>query len=76
MPAKSTLSFTYAPSPARIVFGPGTLSRVGDEVTGLGGKRACPVDAAPKADAEALAAALGSRAAGSSPRRRCTRQSR
>ena len=63
--SQSTLSFTYAPSPARIVFGPGTLSRVGDEVTGLGGKRALVLSTPhQKADAEALAAALGSRAAG------------
>jgi len=35
----TTPAFTYAGSPARIVFGEGTLARVGDEVARLGGTR-------------------------------------
>ncbi len=35
----TTPAFTYAGSPARVVFGEGTLAQVGDEVTRLGGVR-------------------------------------
>lgn len=33
-------TFTYTANPARIVFGPGSLSRVADEIHELGGTRA------------------------------------
>ncbi|MCB1395296.1 MAG: maleylacetate reductase [Rhodobacter sp.] len=57
--------FTLDVNPARIVFGAGSLARVGDEVAAVGGQRAL-VLATPfqRADAEALAARLGPRAAG------------
>lgn len=58
-------AFTYTANPARIVFGPGSLSRVAEEVRGLGGRRAL-VLATPfqKADAERLNASLGELGAG------------
>ncbi|MFQ8430663.1 maleylacetate reductase [Amaricoccus sp. W119] len=57
--------FTHVTNPARIVFGPGTLSRVAEEVAGQGGTRALVLSTPhQKADAEALAAALGELAAG------------
>jgi maleylacetate reductase len=57
--------FSCTLNPARVIFGPGTLARVADEVLGLGARRAL-VLATPfqKADAEALAATLGDLAAG------------
>ena len=33
-------AFTYQINPARIVFGPGTLARVAEEITGQGCRRA------------------------------------
>ena len=60
-----TLSFIYASSPARILFGCGTRARLADEIGRLGRGRAL-VLATPfqKADAEALASSLGSLAVG------------
>lgn len=52
-------------NPARIIFGPGSLSAVGDEIEGQGGSRALVLSTPfQKADAEALAADLGVRAVG------------
>ncbi|KAF1049553.1 maleylacetate reductase [Xylophilus sp.] len=60
-----TASFIYGISPARIVFGPGSWARVGEEVARLGLRRALVLSTPyQQADAEALAARLGERAAG------------
>jgi maleylacetate reductase len=62
---RPTLRFTYATSPARIVFGAGAIARVSDEVAGQGGTRTLVLSTPhQKADAEALAAKLGGLAAG------------
>ncbi|UXT61260.1 maleylacetate reductase (plasmid) [Agrobacterium fabrum] len=60
-----TLSFTYTSSPARILFGCGSRTRLAEEIGRLGKSRAL-VLATPfqKADAEALALTLGPLAAG------------
>jgi alcohol dehydrogenase class IV len=57
--------FTYTGLPARVVFGQGTLARLPEEVDRLGLKRVL-VLATPQqeAEAQALAAQLGDRAAG------------
>ncbi len=61
----SARDFIYTGHPARVVFGFGTTARLPEEVERLGGRRAL-VLATPhqKADAEALAALLGSKAVG------------
>ena len=52
-------------NPARILFGPGTLSAVGDEIEGQGCSRALVLSTPfQKAETEALAIRLGTRAAG------------
>lgn len=58
-------SFSYAINPARIVFGPGSLSKVAAEVEAQGGRRALVLSTPhQKANADALAAELGPLAAG------------
>ena len=53
-------SFLYDAQPARIVFGPGTLARAGEEVDRLGGSRPLVVSTAfQAADAQGLARELG-----------------
>ena len=60
-----TAPFAYDVNPARIVFGPGTLARVADEVRRLGARRALVLSTPfQQADAEALARQLGTLAAG------------
>lgn len=60
-----TQSFTCTLNPARIVFGAGSLARVGEELETLGIARALVLSTPfQKSDAEALAARLGARAAG------------
>ncbi|MCA0872242.1 maleylacetate reductase [Seohaeicola saemankumensis] len=57
--------FIYTASPGRVVFGPGTLARVGDEIASLGCRRALILSTAfQKPEAEGLAAQLGNLAAG------------
>lgn len=57
--------FIYHALPSRVVFGPGTLSRVAAEVAGQGGTLALVLSTPhQKSDAEALAADLGPLAAG------------
>lgn len=57
--------FTYTINPARIVFGPGTLQQVADEVRNLGGTRALVLSTPfQKQDAEHLNATLGKLGAG------------
>ena len=57
--------FHYNSNPARVIFGTGTLSQLPDEVARLGLKRALVLSTPhQKADAEAVAAELGSLAAG------------
>ena len=52
-------------NPARILFGPGEIRRVADEIAGLGATRALVLSTAfQRADAEALARTLGPAAAG------------
>jgi maleylacetate reductase len=58
-------AFTYVAQPSRVVFGPGTLARLGEEIERLGARRAlvlCTPEQA--ASAERVAAMLGERAAG------------
>jgi maleylacetate reductase len=58
-------SFTYQINPARIVFGPGSVSRVAEEVAAQGGTRALVLSTPHrKAAAEALAERLGPLAVG------------
>lgn len=60
-----TAPFTANFNPARILFGPGTLTCVGDEIAGQGcGKALVLSTPFQKADAEALAETLGPQAAG------------
>ena len=60
-----TAPFTASFHPARIIFGPGTLAQVADEIAGQGCARALVLSTPfQKADAEALAASLGAQAAG------------
>ncbi len=60
-----TLNFSYAGSPAQIIFGEGASARVGEWVEKLGGRRALVLSTPQQsADAEALAARLGGLAAG------------
>jgi alcohol dehydrogenase class IV len=57
-------AFVHTALPGRIVFGAGALARVADEVATLGGARVFLIsDAAAEAYGDAVAAALGSRAA-------------
>lgn len=57
--------FTYSANPARIVFGPGTLASVADEVKGQSGRHALILSTPfQKAEAEALAKQLGALSAG------------
>lgn len=57
--------FTYTALPARVVFGSGTLARVGDEVERLGCRRALVLSTPQqRGDAEALAGRLGASGAG------------
>ena len=71
-------SFTCQTNPARIVFGPGSLSRIAEEVTGQGGTRALVLSTPDRrADAEGLAArARPARGRGLRRRRRCIPRSR
>ncbi len=58
-------SFTYEAPAQRVVFGRGTLAQVGDEIRRLGHGRALVLSTPPQeADAQRLASALGSLAAG------------
>lgn len=58
-------AFTYQVNPARIVFGPGALARVAEEVTGQGCRRALILSTPlQKPDAERLARQLGGMAVG------------
>jgi maleylacetate reductase len=58
-------AFTYQTGPARIIFGPGSLARVGDEVAGQGCSRALVLSTSSRrAGADQLAARLGAAAAG------------
>ncbi|MBS0505981.1 MAG: maleylacetate reductase [Proteobacteria bacterium] len=60
-----TTPFSYDINPARIVFGPGTLARVGDEIKRLGASRALILSTPfQQADAQALARQLGPLSAG------------
>ena len=59
------LSFVYTALPARVVFGSGTLARLGDEIERLGCRRALVVSTpGHAAQAHELAASLGPLAAG------------
>jgi maleylacetate reductase len=56
--------FVYEPLPARVIFGTGTLARLGDEVERLGLTRVLVLATpAQRGEAERLAASLGGRAA-------------
>ncbi|WP_027802891.1 maleylacetate reductase [Paraburkholderia dilworthii] len=60
-----TASFTYQINPGRILFGPGILEAVGDEIGRLGAKRALILSTPfQRADAQKLAGRIGSLAAG------------
>ncbi|MBN3809060.1 maleylacetate reductase [Paraburkholderia sp. Ac-20347] len=60
-----TASFTYDMHPGRILFGPGTLDAVADEIARLGAKRALILSTpSQRADAHKLAAQIGPLAAG------------
>lgn len=60
-----TASFTYDMHPGRILFGPGTLDAVADEIARLGAKRALILSTPSQcADAQKLAAQIGPLAAG------------
>ena len=53
-------AFTYQINPARIVFGPGTLARVAEEITGQGCRRALILSTPfQKPDADQLSQQLG-----------------
>jgi maleylacetate reductase len=57
-------AFVFAGFPARVIFGSGTISQVGDEIARLGRGRALVLSTSEQADAaHALAEALGGRAA-------------
>lgn len=57
--------FIYTSTPGRVVFGPGTLASVGDEIAALGCRRALILSTEFQApEAEKMAASLGDRAAG------------
>jgi alcohol dehydrogenase class IV len=57
--------FIYEALPSRVIFGTGTLARLGDEVDRLGLRRVLVLSTPPQqSDAERLAASLGDRAAG------------
>lgn len=57
--------FVYQPLPARVIFGTGTLARLGEEVERLGLKRVLVLATpAQQSEAKRLAASLGERAAG------------
>lgn len=61
----SIQAFTYEAQPGRVIFGPGTLAKLPEEIERLGAKRAlvlCTPEQ--KAQAQALADQLGSRAVG------------
>ncbi len=58
-------SFVYVAQPARVVFGPGALSRLVEEVEALGARKALVLSTPEqRASAEQVAALLGPRAAG------------
>ncbi len=60
-----SLAFVYDPSPGRVVFGIGSLSRLGDEVRRLGLGRVLVISTPSRAaEAQGLAAALGALAVG------------
>jgi len=60
-----TASFTYDMHPGRILFGPGALDAVADEIARLGAKRALILSTpSQRADAQKLAAQIGPLAAG------------
>lgn len=60
-----TASFTYNANPGRVVFGSGTIERVGPELERLGVRRAMVLSTpAQQSDAAALASRLGDGAAG------------
>ena len=61
-------TFVYEALPARVVFGTGTLSRLGDEVERLGLRRVLVLATPPQRNqAERLAEMLGARSAGAQP---------
>jgi len=54
------IPFRYTASPAQVIFGSGSLSRLADAITGQGGKRALVLSTRhQKTEAERIAAALG-----------------
>lgn len=58
-------AFTYIANPARVIFGAGSLDRIGEELTALGAQRALVLCTPPQRDqAEDVARRLGDRAAG------------
>ncbi len=60
-----TAPFKATLNPAKIIFGPGALSAVAEEIDAIGGSKALVLSTAfQEGDAEALAARLGERAAG------------
>lgn len=60
-----TLSFIHAPQASRVVFGAGSLARLGDEIERLGAKRALVLSTPEQASsAKRVAELLGPRAAG------------
>jgi alcohol dehydrogenase class IV len=60
--------FTYIANPSRVIFGPGSLARVGAEVEALGARRAIVLSTPGQAvQADHVAQALGERAAGVFP---------
>jgi maleylacetate reductase len=59
------LQFTYEALPARVIFGVGSVKRVGDEIERLGAERALVISTpGQRSLAETIAAQLGARAAG------------
>jgi maleylacetate reductase len=61
-----TESFDYEPAPVRVIFGSGTLTRLGPEVERLGARRVLVLSTQGRAEAQAsgIAASLGERSAG------------
>ncbi len=61
----ANLAFTYQCAPARVIFGRGSLSRLGDELAALGVHRALVLSTPEQREtAEAVASLLGGRSAG------------
>jgi maleylacetate reductase len=58
--------FTYDPLPTRVIFGSGTLARLGPEVERIGARRALVLSTPGRAEAQAngIAASLDEQSAG------------